>query len=48
MSVVHSGAGGHSALSFIAGPDWGIDRVTDPTVFETSDQIRTAAKDSTS
>jgi thiol-disulfide isomerase/thioredoxin len=35
-------------LSFITGPDGGIERVTDPTVFETSDQIRTAVKDSTS
>lgn len=35
-------------LSFITGPDGGIERVIDPTVFETSDQIRTAVKDSTS
>ncbi|MBJ7349991.1 MAG: hypothetical protein JHD12_05290 [Rhodococcus sp.] len=48
MSVVHSGEGSHSAPSFVTGQDWGIDRVTDPTMFETSAQIRTAAKASTS
>lgn len=35
-------------LSFITGPDGDIDRVVDPTVFETADQIRTAVRDSTS
>ena len=35
-------------LTFITGPDGRIERVTDPTVFETLDQIRTAVKDSMS
>lgn len=32
-------------LSFIIGPDGALARVSDPTVFETADQIRTAVKD---
>ncbi len=35
-------------LSFILSPDGGIARVTDPAVFETTEQIRTAVKDFTS
>lgn len=35
-------------LSFLLRPDGTIERVTDPTVFETTDQIRTAVKDFTS
>ena len=35
-------------LSFLVRPDGTIERVTDPTVFETPDQIRTAIKDCTS
>ena len=35
-------------LSFLVRPDGTIERVTDPTVFETPDQIRTAIKDYTS
>ena len=35
-------------LSFLVRPDGTIERITDPTVFETTDQIRTAIKDFTS
>ena len=35
-------------LSFLVRPDGTIERITDPTVFETTDQIRTAVKDFTS
>ena len=35
-------------LSFLLRPDGTIERVTDPTVFEMTDQIRTAVKDFTS
>ncbi|MDJ0001071.1 TlpA family protein disulfide reductase, partial [Rhodococcus ruber] len=32
-------------LSFLLHPDGTIERITDPTVFETTDQIRPAVKD---